>query len=154
MRACVAATSSSRRSCAAAPRARVSAQVSTRVVGLPRSSTPRTLCQKVDTATAAISLARRPARASVSSTALAAARTRSSPSSEASPSLEVRTCRSRCAIALATGRPATSKRNERSPDVPISIERTSGACASRSRTASGSRTSAGVFLMGGEYRAG
>src|SRR5439155_7904382 len=52
----------------------LSAQVRTRVVGRPRASTPTRLCQNVLVATAAISFARRPAAASVSSIASAAAR--------------------------------------------------------------------------------
>ena len=69
VRACVAPGSSSRRSAAAAARARVSAHVSTRVVSRPRSSTPRRLCQNVETATASISPARRPAHARTASIA-------------------------------------------------------------------------------------
>ena len=150
VRACVATGSSSRRSAAAASRARVSAQVRTGVVGRPCVSTPITLCQKVQTATTAISAARFPAAARVSSIASAVARTRSSGSTVASPSFETRSGRSRCAMALAIGRPRESNKKERRPDVPISTAMTSGAVASRNEIASGSLTSA-AFLIAAEY---
>jgi hypothetical protein len=110
----------------------------------PPASTPTRLCQNVEVATAAISPARRPALATTVSIVLNAARTRSSASTLTSPSAEVCTGRSACAIDRAMGRPRESKRNTRRPDVPMSSASTSGARASRSGIASGSRSTARV----------